>query len=79
MPQYATVAALCQARLKILRGLRGRLPDVSAAKTGKQEKRVCCFYRTGPLTDFWRQRDEAEFTGVDEHSGSLLSVSRTAP
>ncbi|MGQ7790326.1 hypothetical protein ACULNC_20395 [Shigella flexneri] len=20
----------------------------------------------GPLTDFWRQRDEAEFTGVDD-------------
>ncbi len=22
-------------------------------------------FATGPLTDFWRQREEAEFTGVD--------------
>ncbi|CAR00800.1 hypothetical protein ECIAI1_4019 [Escherichia coli IAI1] len=29
----------------ILRGLRGRLPDVSAAKRlGNKRKRVCCFY-----------------------------------
>ncbi len=37
----------------------------SSKKTGKQGKRVCCF-TMGPLTDFWRQRDEAEFTGVDD-------------
>ena len=23
-------------------------------------------FTLGPLTDFWRQRDEAEFTGVDD-------------
>ena len=23
-------------------------------------------FTMGPLTDFWRQRDEAEFTGVDD-------------
>ena len=37
-------------------------------------------FTMGPLTDFWRQRDEAEFTGVDD-IGFALSVFRvlTAP
>lgn len=67
VPQYATVAALCQARLKtILRGLRGRLPDVSAAKDWETRENAFAAFTMGPLTDFWRQRDEAEFTGVDD-------------
>ncbi len=35
-------------------------------KTGKQEKTRLLLLPWGPLTDFWRQRDEAEFTGVDD-------------
>ncbi len=43
-----------------------QITHVSAAKRlGNKRKRVCCFYH-GLLTDFWRQRDEAEFTGVDD-------------
>lgn len=50
----------------ILRGLRGRLPDVSAAKDWETRENAFAAFTMGPLTDFWRQRDEAEFTGVDD-------------
>lgn len=33
-------------------------------------------FTMGPLTDFWRQRDEAEFTGVDDISGALCPFFR---
>lgn len=50
----------------ILRGLRGRLPDVSAAKDWETREKAFAAFTMGPLTDFWRQRDEAEFIGVDD-------------
>ncbi len=34
-------------------------------KTGNKRNAFAAF-TMGPLTDFWRQRDEAEFTGVDD-------------
>jgi lysophospholipase len=48
----------------IFLGLQGWKPDVSAEKgLGNSRKRICCFLY-GPLTNFWRQREEAGFTGV---------------
>ncbi|VEB51902.1 lysophospholipase L2 [Salmonella enterica subsp. enterica] len=39
-----------------------------------RENAFACFLLWGPLTDFWRQREEAEFIGVGKHSGCALSV-----
>ena len=36
-------------------------------------------FTMGPLTDFWRQRDEAEFTGVDDIPVRFVRFRATAP
>lgn len=45
--------------------LSGCKPDVLQQKDWETRENAFAAFTMGPLTDFWRQREEAEFTGVD--------------
>ena len=46
--------------------LTGCKPDVWAEKDWETRENAFAAFSMGPLTDFWRQREEAEFKGVDD-------------
>lgn len=46
--------------------LRGWKPNVSAEKDWETRENAFAAFSMGPLTDFWRQREEDEFMGVGE-------------
>ena len=49
----------------IFSGYQGCRPDVLQQKDWETRENAFAAFTMGPLTDFWRQREEAEFTGVD--------------
>ncbi len=51
----------------ILRGFKRQITRCfSSKKDWETRENAFAAFTMGPLTDFWRQRDEAEFTGVDD-------------
>lgn len=68
MPQYATVTVLCQTRLKKRFYVvnEAGYPMFQQQKEWETRENAFAAFTMGPLTDFWRQRDEAEFIGVDD-------------
>ena len=44
--------------------MTGWKPDVAAEKDWETRENAFAAFSMGPLTDFWRQREEDEFTGV---------------
>jgi lysophospholipase len=68
MPQYATAVRLYQATAKKRFYLvsEAGYPMFQQQKDWETRENAFAAFSMGPLTDFWRQREEAEFTGVDD-------------
>ena len=67
MPQYAIDESFCDRLRKktIFPGLREWKPNVTGKKKDwETRENAFAAFSMGPLTDFWRQREEDEFTGV---------------
>ena len=68
MPQYATAVKVYQATAKKRFYLvsEAGYPMFQQQKDWETRENAFAAFSMGPLTDFWRQREEAEFTGVDD-------------
>ena len=76
MPQYAIVESFCDRVTKktIFRWITGGgNPMFQQKKDWETRENAFAAFSMGPLTDFWRQREEDEFMGVGEHPGTLRS------